>query len=113
MASSSDGLLVSLWRTSLISQDEAGTDPDGAGAQHKSCSNRLSIEDTTSSNNLHWLASHWAGLAFNEIYNSRDQNSCGNIASMSTSLTTLSTDNVHAEIEALLNMLGVSDHIHV
>ena len=113
VASSSDSLLVSLRRTSLICQDEAGTDPNGRSTKHKSRGNSLAIVDTTSSDNLDRCAGHWAGLTLAELDNSGDQNSCGNIASVSTSLTTLCANNIDAEIEALLDVLGVTDHVHV
>jgi hypothetical protein len=113
VASSSDSLLVSLWRTSLISQDEAGTYPNSGSAKHKSSSNSLAIVDTTGSNDLHRCASHRAGLAFAEVDDSWDQNCCGNIASVSTSLTTLCANDVDAKIEALLDVLWVADHVRV
>jgi hypothetical protein len=113
VASSSDSLLVSFGRTSLISQDEAGADPNSGSTKHKSSSNSLTIIDTTGSNDLYGCARHGAGLAFAELDNSGDQNSCGNIASVSTSLTTLCANNVDAEIETLLDVLRVTDHVHV
>ena len=67
VASSSDSLLVSLWGTSLISQDEAGTDPNGGSTEHKSSSNSLSIVNTTSCDYLNRCAGHRAGLALDEI----------------------------------------------
>jgi len=113
VASSADSLLVSLWRTSLISQDKAGTDPNGGSTKHKSSSNSLTVVDTTSGDNLDRRARHRAGLALAELDNSWDQNSCGNIASVSSSLTTLCANDVDAEIEALLDVLGVANHVHV
>ena len=113
MASSSYSLLVGLWCTSLISQDEAGTNPHGRSTEHESRSNSLAVIDATSSNDLYRSARHWASLALDEIDNGGNQNSCGNIAGMSSSLTTLCTDDIDAEIEALLNVLGVSNHVHV
>lgn len=113
VASSSDSLLMSLRRTSLICQDEAGTDPNGRSTKHKSCGNSLAIIDTTSSDNLDRCAGHWAGLTLAELDNSGDQNSCGNIASVSTSLSTLCTNDINTEIEAFFDVLGVADHVHV
>lgn len=113
MASSSDSLLVSLWCTSLISQDESSSNPDRRGTEHKSSGNSLTIVNATSSNNLYWLSSHWAGLALDELDNGWDQDGCWHISSVSTSLTTLCADDINAEFEALLHMLGVANHVHV
>jgi hypothetical protein len=113
MASSSDGLLVSLWCTSLIGQDESGSDPDSASTEHKSSGDSLSIVDTTSGNDLNWFAGHRAGLAFAELDDSWDQNCCWDITGVSTSLTSLCADDVDTELEALLNVLRVANHVHV
>lgn len=113
MASRSHGFLVGLGSTSLISQDETGTNPNGAGAEHKSSGDSLAVVDTASSNNLYGLSSHWALLALDELHNCRDQDSGGDIASVSTSLSSLCADDIDTEIEALLNVFGVSNHVHV
>lgn len=104
---------MSLRSTSLISQDEAGTNPDSGSTQHQSSSNGLAIVQTTSRNNLHGLTSHRALLAPTQLGNGGDKESSGNITSVSTTLTTLSTDKICASIQRLLNVLGVADHIHV
>lgn len=112
-ASGLDGVLVGLGGTGLVSEDESGTDPDGAGAHHQSSSNGLSVVDSTCGNDLDGLASHGAGLTLAELDDGGDQNSCGNITSVSTTLTSLSADDINAELKALLDVLGVSDHVHV
>lgn len=55
-ASGSDSLLVSLWRAGLLGQDEAGANPDGAGAEHERGGERLTIEDATCGDDLDLLA---------------------------------------------------------
>lgn len=37
----------------------------------------------------------------------------GDVSGVTTTLTTLSADDVDAEVEALLDVLGVADHVHV
>jgi hypothetical protein len=59
------------------------------------------------------LASHRASLSLDEVYNSGDQNSGRNITSVSTALASLGADDINAEIQALLNVLGMSNHVHV
>ena len=104
---------MSLRRTSFVGKNEAGTNPDAGSTQHHSCGQRLAIEETTGSNSLDWLASEFGNLLLAQLCDSRDQDRCRDITSVSTTLATLSADDVHIEIEAFLDMLGVSDHIHV
>jgi hypothetical protein len=99
--------------TSLIGKDESRANPYARSAEHKCRSNSLTIVDTTCSNNLNRCTSHRASLSLDEIDNSGDENSGRGISSMATTLTTLRTDDVDTEVEALLHVLGVSDHVHV
>jgi hypothetical protein len=110
---SSDGFLVSLWCTSLISQDETSTDPDCTSTEHQGSSNSLSVVDTTGSNDLHRLARPRAGLAFAELDHRWYQNGRGNIASVATALASLCADDVNTKIEALLDVFRVANHVHV
>ena len=112
-ASSADGLLVSLRCTSLLSENETGSDPDGGGTKSKSSGNGLSVVYTASGNDLDVLASHWGLLALAELNNGWDENGGWSVSSVSTSLATLGADHINTEVEALLNMLWVSDHVHV
>lgn len=108
-----DGILVSLRRTSLIGDDETRTNPDGAGTEHQRRGDALAVEDTASSDNLDGLAGHGAGLALAELDNSGDKERGWDITSVATTLTTLCADEINAKLEALLHVLGVSDHVHV
>lgn len=96
-----------------LCENEAGSDPDSAGTECECSSKTLTVEDTTSSDDLHGLASHWALVALAERGNSWNEDSGWNISSVSTTLTTLSADHVGAELEALLDVLWVTDHVHV
>ena len=112
-ASSLNSILVSFRGTSLVTQDEASSNPHGGSAEHESSSNRLAVEQTTGSNNLHGLASERALVALDQLGNSRDQDGGGDIASVATTLTTLSADDIGTKVKALLDVLGVSDHVHI
>jgi hypothetical protein len=52
-------------------------------------------------------------VALDELNACRDEDRCGNIASVTSALATLCADDVDAKLEALLHVLGVSDHVHV
>jgi hypothetical protein len=111
-ASGTDSLLVSLGSTGLISQDEAGTNPDSGSAKHKRGSNGVTVVQTTGSDDLDGLASQRTLVALDQLGNSGNKNSGRNVASVATSLATLSTDDIDADLEALLDVLGVTDHVH-
>jgi hypothetical protein len=104
---------VSFWSTSFLGENEAGTNPDTAGTKHKSGSKTLTVEDTTSSNNLNWLAGQWASLTLAKLDNGWDQDGSWDITGVTTSFTTLSTDDINTEVETLLDVLWVSNHVHV
>lgn len=99
--------------TSLVRQDKASSDPHSRSTEHKSSSNRLAVEQTTGSNNLHGLAGEGALFALHQLGNGRDQHSGRDVTGVTTTLTTLGADNVDIKVKAFLNVLGVSDHIHV
>lgn len=103
---------MSLGGTGLLRQDEAGTDPDSRGAEHQSGSNGVTVVQTTSSNDLDVLTGQGALLALNQLGNSGDEDSGRNITSVTTTLTTLSTNDIHTDIQGLGDVLGVPDHVH-
>ena len=104
---------MSAWGTSLISEDEAGSDPAARCTEHQCGGDTLSVEQTTGSNDLHGLAGHRADFALDKLGNSWDENGGWDISSVSSTLTTLSADDVHTKSEALCDVLWVSDHVHV
>lgn len=112
-ASSADSLLVSLGGTSLVSQDEASTNPHGRSAKHQGSSHRVAIVQATGSNHLHGQTSQGTLLALAQLGHGRNEDRSGNIASVTTTFTTLSTNDIRAGIEGLLDVLGVTDHVHV
>lgn len=112
-ASGADGLLVSLGCTSLLSENEASSDPDGGRTKSESSGNSLSVVDTASGDDLDVLASHWGLLALAKLDNGWDENGGWGISGVSASLTALGADHINTEVEALLNVLWVPDHVHV
>jgi hypothetical protein len=99
--------------TGLRGKNETGADPDSAGTEHESSGNTLSIEQATGSNDLDGLAGHGALVSLDQLDDGRDENSGGDISSVATALTSLGADDVNSELKALLDMLGVADHVHV
>lgn len=109
----SNGLLVGLWSTGFFREDEAGSNPYSGGTKHKSCSHRLAVEETSGSNDLNRLAVHWALLALDHLNNGGDEDSCGDISGVATSLSSLSANDIHTSVKALLDVLRVADHVHI
>jgi hypothetical protein len=112
-ACSANGFLVGLGSTGLGGQNETGADPDSAGTEHESSGDTLSIEQATGSNDLNGLAGHRALVSLDQLDDSRDENCGGNITGVATTLASLGADDVNSEFKALLDMLGVADHVHV
>lgn len=100
-------------RASFVRQDEAGTNPHSRCTKHESCSNRLAVEQTTSSNDLDGLASHWALAALDELGHGWDKDRGRNITSVSTTFASLCANDVCTSIKRLLDMLRVANHVHV
>ena len=98
---------------SYLRKHESSSNPNSASTKSKSSCKSLVVEDTTCSNDLHWLASHGRLVALAETDNLWDQDGCWDISSVASSFTTLGADHVDAELEALLDVLGVADHVHV
>lgn len=104
---------MSLRSTRLLRKNEAGTNPDTGSSEHQRSSKRVAIIETTSRNNLHGLASERADLALAKLGNSRDENCCRNVSSVTATFTTLSANNIRADFDSLLYVLGVANHVHV
>lgn len=51
-------------------------------------------------------------MALDQLGNSGNENGGWDVTGVTTTLTTLSADDVDANLEALLNVLGVTDHVH-
>jgi hypothetical protein len=108
-----NGFLVSLGGTGLVSEDEAGSDPDGTSAHHKGGSEELTVVDTTSSDDLDGAAGERGLVLLADVDNSGDEDSSGDITGVATTLTTLGAYDIDTEVKALLDVLDVADHVHV
>lgn len=108
-----NSLLVSLGSTGLVSENEAGSDPDGTSTHHEGGSKELAVVDTTSSDNLDRTTGERGLVLLADVHNSGDEDSRGNITGVATTLATLGADDVDAEVKALLDVLDVADHVHV
>ena len=71
------------------------------------------VEDATGSDDLHWLAGHGRLVALTETHDFWDEDGCWDVTGVASSFATLSADHVDAELETLLDVLGVADHVHV
>ena len=103
---------MGLGSTGLIGQDEAGADPNGRGAKHESSGNRVTVVETTGSDDLHGLTGQRALLTLDELGDGGNKDGSRDIASVATTLATLGTDDINANVQALLDVLGVTDHVH-
>lgn len=111
--SRTDSLLVRFRSTSLIGQDKAGANPHSRCAEHQGRSHRLSAEQTTRSNDLHRLAGEGALVTLHQLSHGRNEDCCRDIAGVTTTFATLSADNINANVQAFLDVLRMTDHVHV
>lgn len=112
-AGSADSLLVGLGGTGLLGEDEAGTNPDGGSAHHEGGGEKGTAVDTTGSDNENLLLGEGRDGTLAGLNDGGDENSGGDVTGVTTTLTTLSADDIDTEVEALLDVLGVADHVHV
>lgn len=79
-AGSADGFLVGLGSTSLLGQDEPGTDPDGGSTQSQGSGERLAVENATGGNQLDALAGEFGVWSFSEdLGDGGDEDAGGNV----------------------------------
>ena len=113
VARGADGFLVGLGGAGLVGEDEARADPDGTGAHHKRRGEELAVEDTTCGNNLDGATGEGGLGLVADLDDGGDEHGGGNVTSVATALAALSADDVDADVEALLDVLDVADHVHV
>jgi len=69
--------------------------------------------DTAGGDDLDGLAGEGGGLALDELDDGGDEHGGGDVTGVAAALAALGADDVDAELEALLDVLGVADHVHV
>lgn len=104
---------MSLGGTGLFGENESSSDPNGASTELKGSRERLAVEETAGGDDLHGLAGQRALVSLDQGSNGRDEDRSGDITSVAATLATLGADEINTKLEALLDMLGVSDHVHV
>lgn len=112
-ARSADSLLVRLRSASLLGEDETGANPNGGSAERNSSGERLTVEHTTSGNDLHGLTSQRALATLAQLGNGWDEDSSWDIASVAAAFAALSANDIGASIKGLRDVLGVANHVHV
>ena len=73
----------------------------------------MSVEEPARRDDLHLVACHRAFFPFDHLGDGWDEDRRGYVARVSASLAALRADDVGADVEAFLHVLGVSDHVHV
>ena len=119
-------ILVLLRRGSLFRSDESSTDPNTLCAVHQTGSESTPVVNTASSDDMNLILSgissnrcrkpyRSAGerrlLALANVDTSGDQDRGGGSPSVSSTFTSLGADEVHTDIQCLLNVLGRTDHL--
>lgn len=77
VAGSADGLLVGVGGTGLVSKNEAGSDPDGAGAHHQGSGQQLTVVNAAGGDDLNGAASDGALVTLAEVDNSGNEDGSG------------------------------------
>lgn len=113
VAGCANSILVSLGCASFVRQDEAGTDPDTAGAHHERGGEELAVVNTTGGDDLNGTARHGGLVALDGFDNGGNKHGGGDVTGVATTFAALGADDVNAELETLLDVLDVADHVHV
>ena len=113
VAGSADSLLVGARSTSLVGENETSSDPDGIGTHHERSSEELTVVNTTSGNDVNGTTSERGLVALDGLNDGGDEDSGGNVTSVTTTLTTLGADDIDTDVNALLDVLDVANHVHV
>ena len=75
-------------------------------------SKSTAIVDSTGANDINRLASELRLLALADVDTGWDQNAGRDVAGVSSTLTGLGADKVATDVEGLLDVLGVANHVH-
>lgn len=113
VASGADGVLVGLGSAGLVGQDEAGADPDSRGAHDEGRGERLAVADTASGDDLDGALCQGRLCVADGLDDGGDQHRGRGVTGVAAALTALGADDVGTDVEALLDVLDVANHVHV
>lgn len=113
VARGADGVLVGLWRAGLVGQDEASADPDGGGAHDEGRGEGLAVADAAGGDDLHGALCQGGFGVADGLDDGGDQDRGRGVTGVAAALTALGADDVDADVEALLDVLDVANHVHV
>lgn len=108
-----DGLLVDAGRAGLVGEDEARADPDAGRAHHERGGEQLAVVDAAGGNDLDGAAGEGRLGVLDGLDDGGDEDGGGGVAGVAAALATLGADDVDANVNALLGVLDVADHVHV
>ena len=102
-----------LGRSGLFAEHEPCPDPHGRGPVHERRGERLAVEDAAGGHGLDLLARERARAPLDHLHHGRDEDRGGHVARVAPTFAALRADHVHADVQALLHVLRVPDHVHV
>lgn len=113
VAGGADGLLVGAGCAGLVGENEAGADPDAAGAHHQGRGKELAVVNAAGGNDLDGEVGQRRLGILAGLDDGGDQDCGGNVTGVAAALAALGADDVDADVEALLDVLDVANHVHV
>ena len=85
---------------------------DCLSAPGEICRQAPSVVDRAGTDHVDGLSGERRGATFDGIDARGDKDGSGCVASVASTFTGLGTDEVDADVQGLLDVLGVSDHVH-
>ena len=111
VASTQERILVRLGCTSLGTRNETSTDPNTLSAPSQVGSKTPTIVNTTSTDHVDGLTSQGGFVTLAGIDTGGDEEGGGDITSVSSTFTSLGTDEVNTGFNGFGDVLGVANHL--
>ena len=99
------------WCTHLLQRNKPRTGPDHLRAVDEVCCQPSTVVHCTCANDPYQLASQWGSAAFDRIKDGRDEDGRGDVTCAAAPFACLNADEVDADIESFLDVLGMADHL--